>query len=354
MSTGRSTAVPSGSVGPSTATDPEAPSTETDDVIARFDDVQGHFATRSGDLHALRGVTFPIRRGAITGLVGETGSGKSVVARLLLGMSDDNFQLDGGRVLVDGTDVLQLPNRERRALRGRTVSMVFQDAKSALNPVFSVGEQLSRPLRERNRAGRRDAWAAAVDLLERVRIPEPERRAHQYAHQFSGGMAQRAMIALGLVQTPDLVVLDEPTTGLDVTIQAEVLDLIRELGATNQTTALLITHDLGVVAETCDHVAVMYAGRCVEYGSVQEIFDDPAHPYTRELLRACRSVELDEGELISIPGVVPDLRRPPVGCAFAERCPDRLEVCDREPPTIGIGGDRTVICHRSADRGGPR
>ncbi|MDY7100602.1 MAG: ABC transporter ATP-binding protein [Actinomycetota bacterium] len=331
------------------ATDAGGPA---DEHIARFEDVEGHFVTRSGDLHALRGVSFPVRRGAITGLVGETGSGKSVVARLLLGMSDDNFRLTGGRVLVDGTDVLELGARARRSLRGRTVSMVFQDAKSALNPVFTIGEQLSRPLRERERVGRKDAWAAATDLLDRVRIPEPGRRARQYAHQFSGGMAQRAMIALGLVQKPDLVVLDEPTTGLDVTIQAEVLDLIRDLGTDEGLTALLITHDLGVVAETCDQVAVMYAGRCVEYGTARQIFEEPAHPYTRELLAACRSVELDEGELASIPGVVPDLREPPAGCAFADRCPDRMPVCGTEPPVVHLQPGWFAACHLHDPDGG--
>lgn len=319
------------------------------DCIARLDDVRGHFLTSGGQLLALRGVTFPIRRGAVTGLVGETGSGKSVAARLLLGLTDENFRLTSGRVDLNGTDVLDLDRDGLRRIRGQVVSIVFQDAKSAFNPVFTVGEQLSRPLRSRRRTARADratARSAAIEMLERVRIPEPATRARQYPHQYSGGMAQRAMIALGLVQRPELVVLDEPTTGLDVTIQADVLELLDHLITNDDLSALLITHDLGVVAQTCQWVAVMYAGECVEYGPAEQIFTAPAHPYTRELLRACRSVESDTGELVSIPGVVPDLHQPVQGCAFAERCPDATDICRSDPPRrVELSRRHVASCH---------
>lgn len=324
--------------------------------LVRFDDVRGRFATYHGDLHALRGVTFPVARHAITGVVGETGSGKSVTARCLLGLYDSNFTLDGGAIRFGDTDLTTLTDAAWRRVRGRRIAMVFQDARAALNPVFSVGEQLSRVVRNHEGVSKQAAWKRAVEMLDRVRIPEAARRAKQYPHQFSGGMAQRVMIALALIQRPELIVLDEPTTGLDVTIQADILDLVVELVNDEGLTALLITHDLGVVAGTCDHVAVMYAGQCVEYATAREVFTRPAHPYTRELLRASLSVEdPDVGEpgdgsddgarFYSIPGTVPDLAHPIEGCAFAPRCPVAEARCHHTPPPTWVGDGRTSACH---------
>lgn len=327
--------------------------------IVRFDGLRGRFATYHGDLHALRGITFPVVRHAITGVVGETGSGKSVAARCLLGLHDSNFSLDGGAVHFGDTELTDLTEAEWRRVRGRRIAMVFQDARAALNPVFSVGEQLSRVLREHDRMSKRAAWARAVEMLDRVRIPEAASRAKQYPHQFSGGMAQRVMIALALIQRPELIVLDEPTTGLDVTIQADILDLVVELVADEGLSALLITHDLGVVSGTCDYVAVMYAGQCIEYASARDIFTRPGHPYTRELLRASLSVEGvhhrsalpgapdDEGDVrfYSIPGTVPDLTHPIAGCAFVDRCPSAEDRCRNIPPPVWVGEQRTSTCH---------
>jgi oligopeptide/dipeptide ABC transporter ATP-binding protein len=223
--------------------------------------------------------------------------------------------------------------------------MVFQDARAALNPVFTVGEQLERVARTHAAISQREARQRVVDVLARVQIPDPARRAHQYAHELSGGMAQRVMIAMALIHSPDLLILDEPTTGLDVTIQAEIMDLVRQLVHESGLTALLITHDLGVVAEVCDLVAVMYGGKIMEYGTAEQVFTRRAHPYTRELLRATLAVESKVGEFYSIPGSVPDLRRLPTGCVFASRCPDRAPICDVDPPVALVGERHLARCH---------
>lgn len=324
-------------------------------VLAEFVDLSGSFATFHGDLHALRGVTFPIVRNTITGVVGETGSGKSVTARCLLGLHDSNFTLRGGSIRFDGQDLTALDEAGWRRIRGRRIAMVFQDARAALNPVFTVGEQIARVVREHQGLSKQAAWSLGVEMLDRVRIPEAGRRAKQYPHQFSGGMAQRVMIALALVQRPDLIVLDEPTTGLDVTIQADILELVVDLVEEDGLTALLITHDLGVVAGTCDHVAVMYAGQCVEYASAQQVFTQAAHPYTRELLRASLSVDeiapnaQTDGSspvrFYSIPGTVPDLTRPTRGCSFVDRCPVAEAICHEETPDTWVDQGRSAACH---------
>ncbi|WP_158292154.1 ABC transporter ATP-binding protein [Paracraurococcus ruber] len=258
--------------------------------LLRVDGLGGAFRRRDGGLTpVLHDVSFALQPGCITAVVGETGSGKSLTALTILGLQPSAFVRRSGRILFAGQDLLALPPSAMRAVRGRRISMVFQDARAALNPVFSVGAQLADVHRLQHGGSARAAWDAAVEALRRVRIPEAERRARQYPHEFSGGMAQRAMIAMAaLVCTPALLILDEPTTGLDVTIQSDIMELIVELCRDRGLTACLITHDLGVVAESCEEVVVMNAGRVVETGTTEAIFTRPQQPYTRRLLAASR------------------------------------------------------------------
>ena len=314
-------------------------------ALVEIHELAGYFRTYGGDLHALNHVDLALKEGKITGLVGETGSGKSMTAMAILRLLPKSFVLTSGAIRFRDTDLLKLSEEEMRRVRGNRVSMVFQDARAALNPVFTVGEQLERVARTHAAISAREARERVIDLLARVQIPDPARRARQYAHEFSGGMAQRVMIAMALIHSPELLILDEPTTGLDVTIQAEITDLVRQLVYGSGLTALLITHDLGVVAEVCDLVAVMYAGKIMEYGTAEQVFTRPAHPYTRELLRATLAVEGAVGEFYSIPGSVPDLRRLPEGCVFASRCPDRAAICDVDPPVVRVEGRQVARCH---------
>ncbi|MDQ7910382.1 ABC transporter ATP-binding protein [Phytohabitans sp. ZYX-F-186] len=256
----------------------------------RVEGLTGHFRTRRGAVPVLDDVSFTARAGQVTAIVGETGSGKSLTALSILRIAPPEFVVERGRVLLDEVDLLTLPERRMRAVRGARVSMVFQDARAALNPVLPVGRQLADVCRLHRPVNRRDAEKAAVEALAAVQIPDAARRARQYPHEFSGGMAQRALIAMALICEPEVVVFDEPTTGLDVTIQAEIMALIGTLTA-GGLTALLITHDLGVVAETCAAVVVMRDGRVVEEASTEDVFTRPRHPYTAELLAASRLVE---------------------------------------------------------------
>ena len=260
------------------------------DVLLEVQEVSGGFRDARGDVvPVLHGVGYALRRGLLTAVVGETGSGKSLTALSILGLQPPAFHRSGGRVLFEGQDLLTLPPAAMREIRGRRISMVFQDARAALNPVFTIGQQLADVHRLHHGGTRREAMDHAIEALRRVRIPEPARRARQYPHEFSGGMAQRAMIAMAaLICRPALLILDEPTTGLDVTIQSDIMELIVELCRGQGLTACLITHDLGVVAETCDAVVVMQAGRVVESGTTERIFTAPTHPYTRRLLAASR------------------------------------------------------------------
>ena len=310
-------------------------------------DLALHFQTSEGKVRALNGIDLSLRRGEIRGIVGETGSGKSVTARAIIGILERNAHVTSGEIFFGGTDLLKGSEGYLQSLRGKDITLVFQDARSALNPVFTVGHQLSRVARfhgvaEKSGEGR----DLAIEMLRRVQINEPERRARQYPHELSGGMCQRVMIAMALLCSPQLIILDEPTTGLDVTVQAEILDLIREVVAATGAGVLFITHDLGVVAEVCESLTVMYAGQVVEEGPVADLFAHPRHPYTLALGRANLSLDPDgEGSGISsIPGTVPNPLRLPTGCRFGPRCAYRTDVCAEPVPLVAVAGNRFSRC----------
>jgi oligopeptide/dipeptide ABC transporter ATP-binding protein len=297
------------------------------------------FDLSSGPAKAVDEVSFEIRAGETLGLVGESGSGKSVTALSIMRLVQAPGRIAGGQILFKGRDLLTLPERDMRRVRGAEISLIFQEPMTALNPVFTIGDQIGEALLVHGLTTRRHARSRAIELLEAVRIPSAEARVRDYPHQLSGGMRQRVLIAMAIACKPSLVVADEPTTALDVTIQAEILDLLREMKKTLNLSLLLITHDLGVVAETADRVAIMYAGRIVEHGPVRSIFRSPQHPYTRGLLASLPGGQRGQ-RLRAIEGSVPVLGAFPPGCAFHPRCPDRFEPCDGAPPaeyTVGEG-----------------
>ncbi|MDQ3070217.1 MAG: ABC transporter ATP-binding protein [Acidobacteriota bacterium] len=313
--------------------------------LLAIDGLTVEFPSKTGALRAVDGVTFSLRRGETLGLVGESGSGKSMTALAAIGLVPPPGRVAEGSVRFDGRTVTGMPERELRRIRGAGIGFVFQEPMTALNPVFTIGAQLVETLEVHAVARGRAARAKAAELLAAVRLPEPERRLKDYPHQLSGGQRQRALIAMALACSPALLIADEPTTALDVTVQAEILDLLREMKSAFGLALLLITHDLGVVAETADRVAVMYAGRIVEQAPVAELFADPLHPYTRGLLASMPGREQGR-QLRAIPGVVPPLGNLPPGCAFAPRCPDRFEPCDKaRPGDAALPADRLVKCY---------
>ncbi len=289
------------------------------------------FALPGGMLRAVDDVSFGVGRGETLALVGESGCGKSVTAFSILRLLQPPGRILGGQILFEGRDLLALDEGEMRRVRGARIALIFQEPSAALNPVFTIGDHIVETLRAHGRVSRREARGRAVDLLAAVRMPDPAARARDYPHQLSGGMCQRAVIALALACEPSLVIADEPTTALDVTIQAEILDLLAEMKARYGLSLLLITHDLGIVAGMADRVAVMYAGRLVEEAPVRRLFDAAAHPYTRALLASVRTRAKGQ-PLPAIEGTVPDLAALPPGCAFAPRCPERLPVCSTAAP----------------------
>ncbi|HEX8180278.1 MAG TPA: ABC transporter ATP-binding protein [Pyrinomonadaceae bacterium] len=293
--------------------------------------MQTHFFTRAGLVRAVDGVSFQLARGELLGLVGESGCGKSVTALSLMRLVAPPGRVVGGEVLFDGVDLLQLSEAKMRAIRGDDIAMIFQDPMTSLNPVYTVGEQIAEALRLHRKLARKEARAAAVEAMREVSIPDPARRADDYPHQLSGGMRQRVMIAMALACDPKLLIADEPTTALDVTIQAQILELLDGLRKTRDLAVLLITHDLGVVAEVADRVAVMYTGRIVEASPVAELFARPKHPYTEGLLRSVPKLTVAEAQKVerlqTIEGTVPKLTDLPPGCHFAPRCPHRMPRC---------------------------
>jgi len=325
---------------------PETPLLAVDRLRTVFDRPDGRQAA------AVDGVSFVVGRGETLGLVGESGSGKSVTALSILRLVLPPGRIVGGRVELDGTNLLDLDERAMRSIRGRRIGYVFQEPMVALNPVYTIGFQIAETLTVHGLARGATARTRAIELLDAVRVPDPVRRASEYPHQLSGGLRQRAMIALALAGSPELLIADEPTTALDVTVQAEILDLLRNLRTSFRLSLLLITHDLGVVAEMADRVAVMYAGRIVEQAPLAPLFEAPAHPYTRGLLASLPD-QRQGRRLETIPGVVPDLGALPTGCAFAPRCADRVDRCETEPPDVTpLGAGREVRCvlHEPASR----
>ncbi len=306
------------------------------------------FETPQGRAEAVSGSNFTIGAGDRVGMVGESGSGKSLTGLSLLGLLPPAATASG-QVLLDGRDLLSLPERQLRDVRGQQVSMIFQEPMTALDPVFTVGQQISATFRAHHGVSRAEARERSIDLLAEVGIPEPARRFREYPHQLSGGMRQRAMIAMALVCEPRLLVADEPTTALDVTIQAQVLELIADLSEKRGTAVLLITHDLGVVAETCDRVLTVYAGQIVEQCSTDDALDQPKHPYTSGLLGAIPRPGVAAEDLRSIPGRVPAPVDFPVGCRFGARCPFHQPACDEPQVLREAGPGRWVRCRRHAE-----
>lgn len=336
------------------------------ELLVQIRDLRLNFSTFDGVAKVLAGVNLELHRGDVLGLVGETGCGKTMTAlsipRLI---PTPPGEIVAGQVLFDGENILTKPDAEMRELRARRMAMIFQDPTTNLNPVFTIGEQMVDAILSKDgyrsslgyssmagwlpsvKARRRQARQRAIEMLDRVGISQPEHRIDSYPHEFSGGMKQRVLIAMAIAGQPDLLIADEPTTALDVSIQAQILRLVRELVAEFNLTVLLITHNLGVIAQVCDKVAVMYAGRVIEQGEVHQIFQEPQHPYTTGLLQAVPTRERKKGELIGIGGTIPDFIDPPLGCRFYPRCPHVMSHCreDPPPPMVRLEGRHSVACH---------
>jgi len=320
-------------------------------TLLEVHDLQVHFRTATGVNRAVDGLSFDMDAGEVLAVVGESGCGKSVTAMSILRLLPTPPGKIAGRVLFRGQNLLENSEAEMRALRGREIGMIFQEPMTSLNPVFSIGLQISEAVRLHEKCSRQEAGVRAVDMLKLVGIPSPERRVNEYPHQLSGGMRQRAMIAMALACNPKLLIADEPTTALDVTIQAQILDLIRNLRQKTGSAVLLVTHDLGVVAEFAKRVLVMYAGRQVEEAEVRDLFNNPRHPYTKGLMAAVPRLgssmtKNTRNKLAEIPGRVPDLTKPIDGCIFADRCSRAEEVCRRIDPAFEIKAPRHfAACH---------
>jgi peptide/nickel transport system ATP-binding protein len=303
---------------------------------------------RGRTTHAVDCLDLTVRRGQTLGLVGESGCGKSVTALAIMGLLPKGAAEVSGRIRFDRTDLLTLSDREMRDVRGDRLAMIFQEPMTSLNPMYSIGEQIAESLIRHRGLSRQKARARTIELLRQVNIPSPEERVDDYPHRLSGGMRQRAMIALALACDPTLLIADEPTTALDVTIQAQILDLMHDLKAATGAAIILITHDLGVVAEVCDEVAVMYAGEIVERAPVDVLFATPQHPYTIGLLGSMPRLDSSDAELAAIDGMVPDMAALPPGCRFAPRCPFVREICMRaSPPMVPIGPSHGSRCIRA-------
>jgi oligopeptide/dipeptide ABC transporter ATP-binding protein len=320
------------------------------DNILEVKNLSTHFFTRAGTIKAADDVSFDIEPGSTLALVGESGSGKSVTSLSIMRLVPPPGKITAGEIIFTGRDLLKLSDEEMRRLRGREIAMIFQDPMTSLNPVYAVGDQIAEAIELHEHVSRKQAWAGAVEMMTRVKIPDAERRARDYPHQLSGGMRQRVMIAMALSCKPKLLIADEPTTALDVTIQAEILELLKGLRDDFELSMLLITHDLGVVAETADRVAVMYAGRIVEEAPVRQIFTNPSHPYTEGLLRSVpRLTEqgIKRRRLETIEGNVPNLLHLPEGCKFAPRCAYVIDECTAaDVPLIQVDDERRSRCIR--------
>jgi oligopeptide transport system ATP-binding protein len=315
--------------------------------ILEVKDLHVSFHTYAGEVKAVRGVNFHVKRGEAVAIVGESGCGKSVTAQTLMKLIPmPPGEIKKGEILFNGVNLVNKSNKEMESIRGKDIGMIFQDPMTSLNPTLTIGNQIMEGLIKHQNMSRSDARNRAIELLTLVGIPQPEKRVDQYPHEFSGGMRQRAMIAIALACSPQLLIADEPTTALDVTIQAQILDLMKELQKKMNTSIILITHDLGVVAEMCDRVIVMYAGKVIETGTVDDIFYNPQHPYTKGLLRSVPRLDLNRDEpLTPIFGTPPDLLRPPVGCGFTARCESAMRVCQEYDPELkDISSTQRAAC----------
>jgi len=315
--------------------------------ILTVENLKTSFMTSNGEVQAVRGVSFQVDKGEILGIVGESGSGKSVTSMSILRLLADTAKIVDGKVMFGGNDLTKVTNKKMREIRGEKIAMIFQDPMSSLNPLIPVGEQVAEMIRVHHKQLNKDELNKKVlELFNQVRIPEPEKRYKAYPHEFSGGMRQRVMIAMALANRPELLIADEPTTALDVTIQDQILKQLRALQKEYGTSIIFITHDLGVVAELCERVIVMYGGLIMEEATIDDIFENPKHPYTLGLLRSIPAIDQEKADRLSpIPGSPPDMTQPPVGCPFAPRCPYARQICASEcPGYVKINDTHRSMC----------
>ncbi len=314
--------------------------------LLKVSNLEVSFFTYAGEVKAVRGISYELKPGEVMGIVGESGSGKSVSSYGLMGIIPEPGKVIGGSIEFDGKEITKLSDRELLKIRGKDIGMIFQDPMTSLNPVFTVGNQIDEALKKHTKLNRAERKARMIELFKLVGINQPEKRINQYPHEFSGGMRQRVMIAMALSCSPKLLIADEPTTALDVTIQAQIIELLKELRSKTNMSIIFITHDLGVIADICDKVAVMYAGNIIETGTIDEIFYEPKHPYTWGLLKSMPKINSEEHErLVPIEGNPVDLINPPKGCAFAPRCNNCMKICtEKVPPACNISDGHQALC----------
>lgn len=316
------------------------------EYILEINNLKTSFYTHVGEVQAVRGISFKMKKGDVMGIVGESGSGKSVTALSVMKLIDAPGKIKEGSIIFDGKDITNYSENQMSNIRGNDIAMIFQDPMTSLNPVFKIKNQMVEVIERHQKLGKHKATERALEMLRLVGIPEPERRINSYPHEFSGGMRQRAMIATALSCSPKLLIADEPTTALDVTIQAQILDIMRDISVKTGTSIILITHDLGVIAETCNDLIVMYGGMPMEMGSVEDIFASPQHPYTQGLLKSVPRMDREQKERLKpIAGSPPDLLKPPEGCPFSTRCPHVMQICKEQPaPLFKVGEDHKSAC----------
>lgn len=319
---------------------------KNNEYLLEVNNLKTSFFTHVGEVQAVRGMDFKLRKGDVLGIVGESGSGKSVTALSIMKLIDFPGKIKEGQIIFNGEDITNYSESKMSNIRGNDIAMIFQDPMTSLNPVFRIRDQMVEVIRRHQKLNRKQAIQKAIDMLEMVGIPEPKGRIKSYPHEFSGGMRQRVMIATALSCNPQLLIADEPTTALDVTIQAQILDIMRDISEKLDTAIILITHDLGVIAETCHDLIVMYGGMPMEKGTVLDIFESPQHPYTVGLLKSVpRMNSKENGRLKPIAGSPPDLLAPPAGCPFSPRCPHNMQICTEEaPPMLEAGESHTSAC----------